>query len=191
MPFFTATRVSLADLTTFLKCAAPLLLGSLALLGCGGNPEDVSFDTTEGTAAGLSDCQCAYYDGTDDDWNLQVTCTGASDTISSVSFFIDPRATGPKAGANLIFIPVATAGSYAAGATGHADPIGAPTDESKTKVIRTVSGLEFEWAEQDACEVSHGCLIDFFHLLPGAVRAGAGGCEDYYGTLNLDLAPTP
>jgi hypothetical protein len=191
MPLSDATMVSPAGLVIALKRSAALGLASLALLGCGGNPDDVSFDTTEGTAAGLSDCQCSYHDGTDDDWSLQITCTGANDTFDSVSFFIDPRVTGPRTAVGMIFIPSATAGSFAASGEGHADAVGAPTSAGAAQVIRPITGLEVHWPEQEACEVSHGCQIDSFHLLPGAVRAGEGACEDYYATLNGDLAGTP
>jgi hypothetical protein len=158
----------------------------VALIGCDALPEDVSFDRTEGTGDGIDSCICAYYDGTENDLALEITCTSGNSTFDSLSLFVDPTAT-TEVSADLEFISAIQPASYRAGAAGRVDPLSEPTDASDTKVIRDVSGIEFRWAEQDACNVAQPCEIDSVHILGGAVHMGHGGCEDYYATLNKEL----
>lgn len=159
----------------------------VTLVGCGlGEPEDVDFDGAEGTGDGLSSCSCTYYDGTENDLALQVTCTSGNSTFESLSWFVDPHAT-TELGGSMIFISAIEPASYRAGAAGRLDPLSEPTDASETKVIRDVSGIEFRWDEQDACNVAQPCEIDSVHILAGAVHMGHGGCEDYYATQTKDL----
>ena len=155
----------------------------VVLSGCGdGLPEDVAFESAEGTGVGLSGCICTYYDGTDNDFAVQVTCSEGNATFAGLSLFVDPNATTELA-SDLEFISAIQPASYRAGAVGRLDPLSAPTDASDTKVIRDVSGIEFRWSEQDACNVAQPCEIDSVHILAGAIHMGHGGCEDYYATM--------
>jgi hypothetical protein len=158
----------------------------VVLAACGA-PEDVAFSAREGTGAGLGGCQCQYYDGTDDDWNLSVTCVAGNGTFDSMSVFIDPRAPGTELPGSLILIPHGIPNSYRGGIAEKYAVLGEPKTVSK-KVIRSITGLEVRWDEQDTCEAARGCLFEKFHLLAGGLRAGAGGCEDYYATQRLILS---
>ncbi|MEO8846570.1 MAG: hypothetical protein ABI591_20095 [Kofleriaceae bacterium] len=161
-----------------------VLVVLVALVGCGmGQPEDVDFDSSAGTGDGVSGCICAYYDGTDNDLALEVTCTSGNSTFNALSLFVDPHAT-TELGGKLIFGSAIEPANYSGGAVGRLDPLSDPTDASDTKVIREVSGIEFRWDEQDACNVAQPCEIDSVHILGGALHMGHGGCEDYYATLN-------
>ncbi len=155
-------------------------------VGCSDVPESVSFDRAEGTASGLSDCICQYYDGTNGDLDLGLTCAGSNDTFDSISLFGDPNAVTVEGAGQILFFPRGDNTDFRAGAANTLHPLGAVTRASDTKVIRAIDGIEFRWDEQDACDSSRGCLVREFHLLAGALHAGHGGCEDYYATLRLN-----
>ena len=154
--------------------------------GCGDVPEAVSFDHAEGTASGLSDCICQYYDGTNGDLDLGLTCVGSNDTFDSISMFGDPNAVTVEGAGQILFFPSGDNTDFRAGAANTLHPIGAVTNSSDTKVIREIDGIEFRWYEQDACDAARGCQFRQLHLLAGALHAGHGGCEDYYATLRLN-----
>jgi hypothetical protein len=159
----------------------------LLVSACGEPPETVHFASAEGTGLGLSACTCEYYDGSEDDLNLELTCTGGNATFADASLFLDPRASVSPNGGPIIFSPKGIPANYAGGAAGQPGTLGEAKEVEK-RILRSITGVEFRWAEQDACEVVHGCQIDSFHLLPGALHAGSGACEDFYATQRLILS---
>jgi hypothetical protein len=154
---------------------------------CSSPPEAITFEHSDGTGAALGDCQCEYYDGTDNDWSLELTCTAGNSTLESISVFADPRNTMGEGPSKLILIPTTIPGSYACGGGATIQPVGMTTNASSTQVIRTIDGIDLRWAEQDCCSVDQPCELDSYHLRPGSITGGHGGCEDYYATQRLIL----
>lgn len=156
----------------------------MALFGCSSSPDEVDFASFSGTANDFSDCHCQYEDGTNDTPSIQILCQGGGE-IESMSMFIDPTVTGPQ-GAELIFL--ATLSQWIGGGTGTFGTLGAEHRDAP-EIVRSIDGLDFTWADQVACDSTHGCLDadTMYHLAAGAAHVGRGQCEDLEATISDDL----
>lgn len=166
------------------------MLGLVAAVGpgCTELPEAMTFDHSSGTGANLRDCICAYDDGSSGAAvTLEFTCTAGNDTIATMSLFADPRNTNGPGDGRLIYIPTHVPANYVGFAAATIDPIGPARDPNAQKVIRDVTNIAFAWADQIDCNPAQPCTIDSFHLVPGAVSGGHGGCEDQNASLANQL----
>ena len=161
----------------------------LTLSACSTPAETIVFDHADGTAVGLDGCTCQYYDGTNDDWSLQVSCNTGGDTLEALSLFADPRNTMGEGEGKLFLIPQHIPANYAAGAAATISAIGDDNHSDDKRVIRDLASVSFRWDDQVACNVAQPCTIDSYHLLPGSLTGGHGACEDYYATQRLILGP--
>jgi hypothetical protein len=158
------------------------LLVLLPVAACSSPEESITFDHSEGTGNELSGCTCTYYDGTDNDWSIEISCNTGHGELEALTMFADPRNTMGEGDGKLIMIPQNNPANYVGGAAAIVAPIGADNHSSDTRVIRDLSNVSFRWADQIACNVAQPCEIDSYHLLPGSLSGGHGACEDYYAT---------
>lgn len=154
----------------------------LTLVACSSPEETITFEHSDGTGTGLDECVCEYYDGTNADWSIEITCARGDDALESLTMFADPRNTMGEGAGQLDLIPQNIPANYAGGAVAIVAPIGDDNHSSDTRVIRDLSNVSFRWTDQVACNVAQPCEIDSYHLLPGSLSGGHGACEDFYAT---------
>lgn len=152
-------------------------------LGCAA-PDEVAFSSVEGSAAGLGLCLCTYDDGSHGDLTLQLTCTGGTSAVSTMSLFLDPRAAGAEQGVTIIFQTDRVVGSFGGGGKGQFTKLGKPRRANASKIVRDLDGVELRWDTQTSCDLAYGCESGPIELPAGALRGGGGGCKDFWASVD-------
>lgn len=158
---------------------------ALALAACNyASHDDVSFDSTTGTAGHITECHCLYHSGVYASADIELSCLSEGE-ILGITPFLTPGVQGMQSASNQV---MTTDDIYACGALGVYGTLGAARRESEA-IVRSIDGLDFSWPDQDCCSIANGCGPEFppYHMLAGAMHSGAGQCEDYDAEVNDDL----
>ena len=139
------------------------------------SPDTVFLSNQTGSAVGLGDCHCTYYDGTTGDADLQILCVYGNASLENASFFLNPLVPGREQGMQFIFAN--QGGQLTAGASGQFASLGKARRAGSSLIVRALEGVQVSWGAQTACDVVSGCVGSSVAITDGAFTA-SGDCED-------------